>query len=155
MKEDIVPMKFVPCFLVVVAALLASGGCGSSAGQPELGTVSGVVNMDGQPLAGVTVSFAPAKGRTSSAMTDAQGKYELVYVHNTKGACVGQHTVHIASQGGLDGGGNPNEESGGKGAPRPQYFKGKIPAEYNEKSTLTATVKAGANTFNFDLKSKP
>jgi len=148
-------MKTIPWSLLAVAALLASGGCGSSGNQPELGTVSGVVKMDGQPLVGVLVSFSPANGRTSTGVTDAQGKYELTYAHGAKGASVGQHTVHISSRGGPEGGGDPDEETRGKDAPRQDYFKGKIPAQYDQKSTLTATVKPGKNTFDFELKSAP
>ncbi len=109
--------------------------------------------MDGSPLVGVVVSFAPKTGRTSSGVTDAKGKYELTYAHGTKGAQVGEHTVHISSQGGEGGGGNPNEEGGTSNAPKADYFKGRIPAKYDQKSTLTATVAAGDNTFDFKLES--
>ena len=127
-------------------------GCGSGTDYPDLGKVSGAIKMDGNPLAGVTVTFAPTDGRPSSGVTDASGKYELTYAHDTKGAQVGEHTVHIISQGGPEGGGNPNEERGGDAAA--DVFMGVIPTKYNEESTLTASVKAGSNTFDFDLESK-
>ena len=111
--------------------------------------------MDGSPLAGVVVSFSPTNGRTSTGITDASGKYELTYTHDTKGAQVGEHSVHIAAQGGKsgEGGGDPNEEGGGAAGPKVDLFKGSIPPKYNQKTTLSATVVAGNNTFDFELKS--
>lgn len=132
---------------------LAVAGCGSSGDRPQLGTVSGNVTMDGKPLVGVVVNFSPENGRTSSGVTDAQGNYVLIYAHGVKGAQVGKHTVHISSQAGEQGGGDPNAEGGTSNAPTVDYFKGKIPEKYDQKSTLTATVAAGSNTFDFKLES--
>lgn len=53
---------------VLTAVVLFAGGCGSGVALPELGTVSGVVTLDGKPLPGVTVKFVPANGRTSSGL---------------------------------------------------------------------------------------
>lgn len=139
--------------LLAVLLFLASTGCSPNSGLPDLGTVTGVVTLDGQPLPGVSVKFVPADGRTSSGMTDASGKYELTYTRDVKGAPVGEHKVYISGQGG-EGGGNPNEEGGGGGGSAVEPYTGTIPAKYNEKTTLTATVKPGANTCNFDLESE-
>lgn len=141
------------CLPLAVGLLLAVGGCGSSGGRPELGTVSGTVTMDGKPLAGVVVSFAPESGRTSSGVTDADGKYELTYAHGAKGAQVGKHSVHVSSQGGERGGGDPNAEKGASTAAKAASFQGKIPARYDQKSILTASVAAGKNTIDFKLES--
>ena len=140
------------CLPLAVGLLLAVGGCGSSGGRPELGTVSGTVTMEGKPLVGVVVSFSPESGRTSSGVTDADGKYELVYAHGAKGAQVGKHSVHISSQGGERGGGDPNAEKGASSAAQPAYFRGRIPAKYDQKSILTASVAAGRNTIDFKLE---
>jgi len=139
--------------VLAMGVLLVVGGCGSSRDRPPLGKVSGTVTMDGNPLVGVVVSFSPQGGRTSSGVTDANGKYELTYAHGVKGAQVGKHTVHISSQGGERGGGNPNEEKGASNAQKADYFKGEIPAKYDQKSTLTASVAAGSNTIDFKLES--
>jgi hypothetical protein len=137
---------------VLTAVVLFAGGCGSGVDLPELGTVSGVVTLDGKPLPGVTVKFVPANGRTSSGFTDANGKYELVYNADNQGAEVGEHTVYVSGHGG-ESGGNPNEEGGGSGGPAVEYYKGTIPAKYNEKSTLKKTVGAGDNTIDLQLTS--
>ena len=146
-------MKSTLWTFVAVLFVLVSTGCGPSSDMPELGTVTGVVTLDGQPLPGVTVKFVPAEGRTSSGLTDAGGKYELIYTRDVKGAPVGEHKVYISGAG-AEGGGNPNEEGGGEGVPAVKPYTGTIPAKYNEESTLTATVESGSNTCNFDLESK-
>lgn len=129
--------------LLSVAPLLLCVGCGGggASDQPDLGTVSGEVKMDGQPLANVTVTFEPAQGRPSVGKTDESGKYELGYLNDIKGAVIGSHTVSIST---------PQE------APTPagQTYKDPIPAKYNSKTTLKEEVKAGENTINFELTSK-
>ena len=135
--------KLCSLSLLSVAGLLLCAGCGGGGAgdQPDLGTVSGEVKLDGQPLANVTVTFEPTQGRPSVAKTDAAGKYELGYFNDLKGAVIGSHTVSIST---------PQE------APTPagQAYKDPIPAKYNSKTTLKEEVKAGANTINFDLTSK-
>ena len=47
--------------IVAITAVLAVAGCSSRpADEPPLGRVRGTVTMDGQPLAGVDVVFAPS-----------------------------------------------------------------------------------------------
>ncbi|WP_417391838.1 hypothetical protein [Gimesia sp.] len=129
------------CLFLLSFCLLT--GCGDSGGsdQPDLGTVTGVVTMDGQPLSNVMVSFSPENGRPSIARTDEAGNYELGYLAETKGAVIGKHTVSITT---------PQENP----TPPGQVYKDPIPAKYNSKTTLTADVKAGDNTFDFQLESK-
>lgn len=128
--------------LPILAMFWGAAGCGGgSSDMPELGTVTGTVTMDGQPLANVTVTFKPDSGSISVGRTDEQGHYKLGYNETEKGAKVGKHTVRITT---------PSDEPGpGGDAP-----KDPIPAKYNEQSELSADVKAGSNEFNFDLTSK-
>lgn len=146
----------------IFSALLALGlfclcqfGCGSKGDQPELGTVNGTVTLDGQPLAGVAVVFQPDNGRPSRGTTNAEGKYELIYIRQTKGAKVGPHRVEIApsEEGGVEeaeGDGDESSTAGSKPA-----GKSKVPARYNSKSELNVQVKSGANKIDFELKSNP
>ena len=126
---------------VMVLGLALFGGCGSDDPGipiPELAPVTGVVTLDGQPLEGATITFEPADlsldRRESRAVTDSNGKYELVYVDDVKGAVMGPLTVRINKMG-------ENEQS-------------VVPGRYNSKSELQADVKAGSNTFDFPLKTK-
>lgn len=73
-------------------------GCGSSSDQPDLGQVSGTIVHEGQPVEGAEIFFSPVEGgRTSTAITDASGNYELVYKGQSKGAAIGKHAVRITT----------------------------------------------------------
>lgn len=130
-------------WIVLAIGWVWASGCRSRpSDQPDLGTVTGVVTMDGAPLAGVLISFAPEAGRASQAVTDSEGRYELIYIGKTMGAKVGNHTVHITT---------PVED---ESDPDARKVKETIPAKYNKNTTLTAEVKAGKNTVDFKLESK-
>lgn len=129
--------------LVVALALVSTSACRSTpSDQPDLGKVSGVVTMDGAPLEGALVSFAPEEGRGSQAITDSEGKYQLSYIGDTMGAKVGSHKVRITTY--------IEDDSD----PEAQKTKETIPKKYNKETTLTADVKEGSNTFDFKLESK-
>ena len=115
-------------------ALALSLGC-SNGDRPPLGEVTGVVTLDGQPAAGLGILFKKDGFRSSSGVTNENGEYELKYIKKVLGAVVGEHKVRI-------------QPLAAEGANR----KGRrIPPRYNRESELTATVKTGSNTFNFDL----
>jgi hypothetical protein len=124
--------------LVIGAFLVA--GCGGPE-HPKVGRVSGVVTLDGQPLAEATVMFQPTEGRASIATTDSSGKYSLIYLDGVPGAKLGAHQVIIRTE-------IPGEDG------QPPIAKEKLPKKYHENTELTAEVKPGANTFDFDLKSQ-
>ena len=130
-------------------------GCGGSSDQPELGQVTGKITLDGKPLSGIAVVFQPDNGRPARGMTDAEGMYELTYIRQTKGTKVGPNRVEIAPS--EDGEAEESEDSGEESQPaakkQTKSGKPKIPARYNVKSELKADVKAGKNTFNFELES--
>lgn len=132
-----------PIRAVAVLFLLTVVGCtgqNGGEGMPELAKVTGTVTMDGAPLPNVTVTFTSPDGQSSFGLTDADGKYELTYRNNAKGAQVGENKVTIET---------PLEAPPGPG------YKDPIPEQYNTKSTLTAMVKAGEdNTFDFKLTKK-
>jgi len=128
-----------------IAAISVTGwtGCGPSSG-PALGTVSGTVTLDGQPLPNAMVSFYPnEQGRSSHGTTDADGQYQLKFTGFKDGAMVGQHTVKIET------GVQMSEDA--PSAPKRQT---QLPEIYNENSELGAEVTRGSNTFDFDLSSK-
>jgi hypothetical protein len=125
-------------------SLVGMWGCGGQGDRPPLGSVSGTVTLDGQPLVGGQVTFAPETGRPSIGRTDSAGRYELFYVLATKGAKVGKHRVFIGWPPADD-----DAEPVAKDASRPP-----LPARYGQQSTLTADVNSGANTFDFALESK-
>lgn len=127
--------------LLAIGVLCAAASLGCSKRDLELGTVEGTVTLNQQPLAEATVMFKPQRGRPSLAETDAQGHYKLGYRLDEPGARLGPHTVSISTLKQADG-----------------YLVKKtvperVPTQYNRRTKLTAEVKPGANTFDFDLKS--
>ncbi len=123
-------------FLTVSIALLSLiGGCGRG-DLPPLGTVSGTVTLDGEPLPGVIISFKPDEGRVAAATTDEKGNYTLSYTYGVKGTKVGPSTVMFEW---------PLGEAGSQ----------KIPAKYvGLKSELKVDVGEGGNKLDFPLTSK-
>lgn len=131
------------CLSVVVCFVMAGCG-GGGADIPELGTVSGTVNLGGQPLAGAEVSFQMAGSRPSVGTADEDGSYELTYSRDAAGAVIGTHTVRIRTY--------REEVEGDEDNPREPEVPEKVPAIYNDDSELSAKVEAGSNEHNFDLQ---
>ena len=115
--------------------VLLVSGCGGD--RPPLGAVSGVVTLNGLPLAGACVVFEPVEpGRASMGWTDDKGEYRLVYIRDEEGAKVGSHNVRITTA---------NPEAG-----KPEL----LPAGYNVRTTLRRDVKAGRNEYDFTLTTR-
>jgi hypothetical protein len=139
-------MRTLPLLLCMAGLAL---GCGDSR---RVGTVSGKVTLDGQPLADARINFQPigdAKntGIGSFGKTDANGQYSLTLIdEKAQGAIVGKHRVMIRAITG-----QPDLE-GGKDPDRPSPDR--VPPEYNMQSTLTFEVKPGHNTKDWELFSK-
>jgi hypothetical protein len=125
--------------IALILLTLLFAGCGGEK-LPGLGQVTGVVTLDGKPVPDAAIVFTPAEaGATASlGQTDSTGKYELYYSRGNKGAKVGEHSVTISSFHDAGEGGQVQREL--------------IPARYNLKTELKASVKRGSNKFDFDLK---
>lgn len=128
-------------------------GCSDSGLQ--LAKVSGVVTVDGEPMAYVGVIFHPELGPIATGNTDAEGRFNLV-TSNESGALVGEHVVTISgatsgvSYAATDYGtvGAPVRNSSGRN-PRARFS-----THYALKSTsdLRVTVESGKkNEFVFEL----
>jgi hypothetical protein len=124
---------FATCVCLIGVALIS--GCGTSGG-PELGTVTGHVTLDGEPLQNARVVFWLGKGRPSEAITDSQGYYDLRYTTSRKGALIGAHTVHISTA---------IVSSDEKVAAE------RVPPQFNTKSNIVKDVKSGRNEFDFAI----
>lgn len=124
--------------LVAVAVLVV--GCG---GPANVGVVSGVVTLDGQPLEDARVTFQPREGSPSAGVTDAAGRYELRYTRSLMGAAVGEHEVSISTF----RAGNPAAE------PPVERRPERVAARYNRTTELQAVVRPGKNQVDFSLES--
>lgn len=75
-------------------------GCGGS-DRPAVALASGIVKLDGIPMAGATVTFIPKEGgRPGSGMTDAEGRYTIKTYEDAEGGIVGEHKVAVMKVGG-------------------------------------------------------
>jgi hypothetical protein len=129
--------------VLICLAVAFVAGCG---GSGKTVPVSGIVTLNGKPLASAHVSFLPQEGKVapgSDGTTDETGHYELtVTVTGESGAVPGKHTVRITAA-------DANQTAGDdtiKRVPEP------VPARYNSQSTLEFTVPAkGTDKADFPL----
>jgi hypothetical protein len=135
---------------LVFAAALCITGC---SGRPKnfAKSVTGKVTVGGKPLAGATIVFTPVDGGSPSmGRTDENGTYKLYWGRGRRGraiegAQIGNHSVSISTfMEGLPTAKPPRQE-----------VPEKVPYKYRAQSPPTATVKAGANTIDFDLEAGP
>src|SRR4029079_18511429 len=101
---------------------------------------TGKVTLDGRTVPGMEVRFEPKDpniGTTAIGYTQADGSYTLHYPGDKTGAPAGEYTVTITGGDGEDEGGQPI----------------RVAAKYNSASKLTAIVKPGQNTINFEVTS--
>ncbi|MDR2168778.1 MAG: DUF4198 domain-containing protein [Planctomycetaceae bacterium] len=119
--------------------------------------VEGVVTFDGKPVADADVSFTPkteGAGVPALGKTDANGAYRLTSSQGGKfgkGAVAGEYEVRVTKYIDLDYVAPVNPQIGDE-APlaKPKHH---LPEKYANVKTseLTATVKKGNNTINFNL----
>ncbi len=146
--------RLVLCYCgVILFSLPAVTGC-KDKGR-ALAPVSGVITLDGKPLAGGSIVSQPLAppgsviaGKGSVAFCDADGRFQLKTIDGRPGAVVGEHRVRIygprnpkASASDVDGGGVAVREL--------------VPKKYNHNTELTLTVPAeGTTEVNFKLTRK-
>lgn len=135
--SDACIMSYRKSKLYGMCLVLVFAGCG---GNSDLASVHGTVTLDGKPLAGAQVVFAPtSQGATAYGRTDADGKYEMMFSDTAKGAWLGENVVRIST-----------EDVGTGDSPAKKEV---VPASYNLRSSLRANVEKKANTFDFPLES--
>jgi hypothetical protein len=140
------PDSFRTAFL----SLLLVSGCGSS--DEGLGSVSGTVTLDGQPVSGAVIIFHPKadKGSPSYGGTDENGRYTLSFTKDRAGAMLGDHEVELEPSK-LSKSELADLKAAGQPEPPPPII---LPKKYKSPGGLTATVVKGSNTIDFPLDSK-
>lgn len=126
-------------------SVVVLGGCLGGAGdQPEIGAVTGMITLDGKPVPWAKIYFDPLPGgRTSTAVSDDNGNYELEYNLTNKGAKVGKHAVRVITRW------DPDED--------PKLPKGlpeRIPKRYHAAGELEFEVRGEANVIDLQLTSQ-
>jgi len=150
--------------LFVALAILASTvlfvGCGGAKVKTQM--VTGVVKLDGTPIEGAAVTFVPATGTLGAyGITNASGVYTLTTQGGAegKGAVEGEYKVGITKQENVaptptqDEINKASEEGRDITKEYPTEWKDVVPSKYSapDLSGLTATVKKGKNTVDFEL----
>jgi hypothetical protein len=115
--------------MLVLAFVLA--GCSRRFPMAE---VSGKVTLDGKPLSGATVMFVPEKGFAAAGTLQKDGTFRLISGRPGSGAVIGTHKVAVVPE-------DPIDE--------------RFPKKFRDPQTsgFSADVKAGKNSFEFDLPS--
>jgi len=144
--------EYAPKVIIgVVSLVVITGGLywffdnmmGGKLRLPSLGYVSGQVTLDGDPLSGATVYFAPMddpakenneRKRTSLGTTDATGHYKMYYMEKVEGVAVGKCRVWV-------------ELIGPQG-------RDLVPPEFTQAMMTTKDVAAGKQTIDFAMKGR-
>src|SRR5687768_4028659 len=88
--------KLALSILVTVGIVLT--GCSSSS-RPPTYPVTGIVTLQGKPVAGAAITFVPTgDGEAASAITDSEGKYALTTWEAGDGARPGEYRVKVSKQ---------------------------------------------------------
>jgi len=83
--------RFLSLLVFACPGFLA--GCGGS--EVELARVTGSVTRAGKPVANLQLHFLPENGRPSFGLTDAKGRFKLLYTEEEDGARFGEHRVFV------------------------------------------------------------
>jgi hypothetical protein len=146
-------------------------GC-AGGGSLDTVPISGIVTLDGTPVEGASVVFAPTSGGGSAAsgVTDRGGRYRLTTRDPNDGALPGSYLVMVsksavgesADSGAVKPGMSSEEatkaamEAFVAGGQATTEFKDELPVKYKNPSTsgFTADVAKGGQTqFDFALTS--
>ncbi|MFO0908870.1 MAG: carboxypeptidase-like regulatory domain-containing protein [Isosphaeraceae bacterium] len=131
--------------MLLVPALLALLPLACGGGGPEMGSVSGKVTYKSQPLTKGTITFVSQKGgRNATGQIGSDGTYTLQTENPGDGAEVGDYKVTISAK---------EEQILDYIPPKPVPPKYLAPEKFEKPDTsgLTAAVKSGRNTFDFNL----
>jgi hypothetical protein len=138
--------------LLIAAGGLTVSGCWASGDDAPREAVSGIVTLDGRPLAAGAIRFFPTGVNASGFAIPGgdsikNGKFSIA---REVGLVPGTYRVSIYS--GDATAGRPKGVAPGRFA---QVAKEVIPFKYNAQSTLQADVpKGGLSDLRFDLQSK-
>jgi hypothetical protein len=138
-------MPLWPARLLRLAALHAALALPACGPKRLAGEVEGSLTQEGNPLAGVMVTFVPDtdqkdRGPSAQGLTDSQGHFKLASVDGRRGVATGRHRVLLrdtlaARPQGRRGGSKEDKQ------PPPS----RIPAKYQNAAQmpLTRDVQAG------------
>lgn len=135
-------------FLIMSAAI---GLLGCREAGPPRGKVSGQVTLDGAPLALGSILFVPIEGNQGVAAGGqiVDGKYSLT---GDEGVSLGANRVEIRS---LRKSGRKEQKPFAPQGEMVEVDEEAVADSFNTASTLRADVKAGSQTLDFTVTSRP
>jgi hypothetical protein len=140
-------LGLLPCGLAIFM-WVATAGCGSS-DELNRQPVSGVVTLDGAPVAMGAILFEPATGESGTAV-GAQISQGIFAISAAEGPVPGSYLVRLYSA--SDTQASPRKGQTDRSA-RPMVER--FPPCYNSETELRARVlNRSPNRFRFDLRSK-
>lgn len=159
-------MKKFAILAVVAATVCATLGCGSGANLDDLNSVSGVVTLDGEPVADASITLYPtAEGaRSAGCLSDEKGEFKFQTLQANDGVADGEYKVVVTKKVEL----NPYTEEEYKklnesGASHKKLFPGRpepsfedaLPKKYGnvETTDLTLTINGGAKGVKIEMTS--
>lgn len=142
--------RYVLIFSPILGLVVGCGGGGYD-GPPRV-AVSGTVSLNGQPLPEGNIFFVGEDEKRQASGVIANGEFSIP---EETGPNVGTYQVRIVSYASSSEGGEAS--TGEVGADETDELEGGseqlIPAEYNERTTLTAEISPGMEPLTFDLSS--
>lgn len=147
--------KPYPVFGVIFLAL-AFVGCNKG---PNTQYVEGTVTLDGQPLAGASVTFVPVSegtGETAGGFSDDNGVYRLssLYGQGGKGALAADYVVLVSKSKTVPLAKPIKYDDGTETTETSEQILNPIYRD-KTKTPLKFSVKPGRNNINLELLGKP
>lgn len=147
-------MKFATC-LLPVAALVLLAGCGGGKDGLERAPITGLVTVEGAPLAGATVQFTPVGGTPGEGalgVSDAQGKFQVISSRKgDEGIPPGEYSVMVSVLADPDG---TRLSSEATQADHP-FAQEIVPAPYSgQGSPLKVTIAKEGGEVKVDIPAK-
>ena len=141
---------------LVLLSVVALVGCKSD--RPLIVPVSGVVTIEGKPLANAAIAFMPVGGgRFGYGATDEDGQFKIGTFTDSDGAIVGEHRISITLQDIISPaamGRTPEEEEEmDRRGESLWVFKSRIPEKYAspETSGISVNVEKGMPPVTIQL----
>lgn len=142
-------------FGMVLVAAIAFSGCGPGVQNGNLVPVVGTVTLDGQPLAGASVTFVGAgstPGLGGVGISDDSGKFEISHFRAGKGLDPGEYKVVVSKL--VLSNGQPIPA--GTVSVAELSTRDLVPRRYSDfnNATLSVTVTPGGEPVSLDLLSR-
>lgn len=146
--------QFPLTIIILVAVFLLSACIGCGPARPQTVPVAGRVTYQGKPVPEGRITFLPDHGRPAIGTIQTDGSYRLTTFQAGDGVLPGHYRVTIESMR-VSRGSQPKslQDELRMGMGDVSAMESLVPQIFSSphSSTLTAEVKKGENTINFDL----